>query len=283
MPFKDLLTPLTSSRTLTRVALLAMGMGAYAAIPVFKEYSAYQNYGDSPSQIHAALSMCLGCLLVFRINAAYARWWEARTLWGCLINCSRNLALKVSVLAAPAPGEAADFARLQIAFPRALTDYLRKLPYENREIFPHGAPQHPPLAIANQLYDWIRAWLSDGRLDGDELRVIDTEWSKLMDVCGACERIANTPFVVSYRTFLRQCIALFLFTLPWGIAEDFKWWTIPLTMVTAYFMIGMETVAEHVEEPFGFDEDDLDLQGMSDAIERSVRDIFSRPQPAQLA
>jgi putative membrane protein len=41
-------------------------------------------------------------------------------------------------------------------------------------------------------------------------------------------------------------------------------------------MFGMEIVAEHVEEPFGFDEDDLDLDGMCMTIETSVKEIFGR-------
>jgi putative membrane protein len=52
------------------------------------------------------------------------------------------------------------------------------------------------------------------------------------------------------------------------------WWTFPLTIVISYFMVGMEIVAEHVEEPFGFDEDDLDLEGMSKTIANSVEEIF---------
>ena len=80
--------------------------------------------------------------------------------------------------------------------------------------------------------------------------------------------------VRSYRIFARQCIFLFLFTLPWGLVQDFKWWTLPLTIVISYFMVGMEVVAEHVDEPFGFDEDDLDLEGMSATIANSVEEIF---------
>ena len=97
-----------------------------------------------------------------------------------------------------------------------------------------------------------------------------------MDICGACERIAKTPMVRSYRIFARQCIFLFLFTLPWGLVQDFMAWTLPLTIVVSYFMVGMEIVAEHVEEPFGFDEDDLDLEGMSATIANSVEEIFYR-------
>jgi putative membrane protein len=68
---------------------------------------------------------------------------------------------------------------------------------------------------------------------------------------------------------------LLLLTFPWGISNDFCWWTVPLTMLTAYFMVGLETVAEHVEEPFGRDEDDLDLDGLCHTIENSVQQIIS--------
>ena len=47
-----------------------------------------------------------------------------------------------------------------------------------------------------------------------------------------------------------------------------------MTIIVSYFMIGLETVAEHVEEPFGYDEDDLDLDGICRAIESSVNEVF---------
>jgi putative membrane protein len=152
--------------------------------------------------------------------------------------------------------------------------HLRQVPYGG-DVYPkEGCPSHPPLAIANELYRWVAEHKKSRSIDGDDMRVIDAEMAKLMDVCGACERIARTPMVVSYRIFARQCIVLFLFTLPWGISNDFKWWTIPITIVIAYFMLGMEIVAEHVENPFGYDEDDLDLEGICDTIARSVNNIF---------
>ena len=43
--------------------------------------------------------LVLGFLISFRNNHAYDRWWEARKLWGQLVNDSRNLCLKVRALA----------------------------------------------------------------------------------------------------------------------------------------------------------------------------------------
>jgi ion channel-forming bestrophin family protein len=276
MPIKDTITPLTTSRTLGRVALYSIAMGAYALIAVWKEHTAYADFADFPSQIHAALTLVLGWLLVFRTNAAYARWWEARTLWGALVNASRNLSAKLFQLGELPSDSRQRLERLLIAFPRALRDHLRRLPPEpdvGELIADSPDGRHTPVAIVSRIYAELGRLKEQGHIDGDDLRIIDLEAKVLLDVCGACERILNTRIVKSYRTFARQCIALDLVTFPWGIVESFRWWTVPLTMITAYFLFGLETVAEHIEEPFGFDEDDLNLDALCEGIEKSVRQI----------
>ena len=45
-------------------------------------------------QFHLLFSFCLAIIIGFRINIAYARWWEARGIWGGLVNNCRNLAIK---------------------------------------------------------------------------------------------------------------------------------------------------------------------------------------------
>ena len=278
MPIQDTLKPLASSRTLGRVAVYSTLMGAYALLAVWKEHTPYAEYADFPGQIHAALTLVLGWLLVFRTNAAYNRWWEARTLWGALVNASRNLSCKLFQLVDLPEESRRRMEKLIIAFPKALRDHLRRQPCEPEigELLggAKDAP-HVPAAIVTRLYAELGELKKKGLIDGNELRLIDLEMRVMLDVCGACERILNTRIVRSYRTFARQCIALDLATFPWGIVEQFRWWTVPLTMMTAYFMFGMETVAEHIEEPFGFDEDDLNLDAICEGIETSVRQIAS--------
>jgi putative membrane protein len=277
MPFRDVIAPLAASRTLVYVAGLALAMGLYSLLPIIKQMTPYADVGAMPSQIHAALSLVLGCLLVFRTNTAYNRWWEARTLWGTLVNTSRNTAIKLHHIAALPSAELLRARGLLIAFPVALKHHLRG---ENESQLPDsvkrlsGDATHVPQAIIHQLYAIVGRAKHAGVIDGDELRVLDTELTRFLDVCGGCERIQRTRIVTSYRTFARQCTWLILLTLPWGVAADFGLWTLPLTVITAYFMIGLETVAEHVEEPFGYDEDDLDLEGICAAIESSVAEIF---------
>lgn len=281
-----------SGRTLSYVMTLAGVAGLYACLPMVKEMSAYRDVGDTAPELHAALSLIVGWLLVFRTNTAHARWWEARTLWGALINASRNLALKVSRLGNVPANDKQLVRQLIIDFAIALKRHLRQepaaevqfsglstQPANQRVNHPLAEPQpanqnHVPLAIASEIYRLMGQWKASAAIDGDELRVIDAEALRLMDICGACERIQKTRIVRSYRVFARQVVLLFLLTLPWGIVEDFGWWTVPLTAMTAYFMLGLEIVAEHVEEPFGYDDDDLDLEGMCRTIDLSVNEIF---------
>ncbi|MFO0922488.1 MAG: bestrophin family protein [Pirellulales bacterium] len=277
MPLSDLVRPFISSRTLVHVGSLALLIGVYSLIPTLKEISSYKDIGDMPSQVHTALSLVLGCLLVFRTNTAYGRWWEARTLWGALVNATRNLAIKIRCLAPLTSEETASLRQQLILFPKVLVEHLRHVPAHvgsPREDGGSSDWDHRPAEAVHKIYQWLAKAKTDGRIDGDELRVIDMELAKLLDVCGGCERVARTPIVRSYRIFARQCTVLFLLTFPWGIANDFGWWTIPMTTISAYFMLGMEIVAEDVEDPFGLDEDDLDLEGLCVTIERSVNEIL---------
>jgi putative membrane protein len=218
-------------------------------------------------------------LLVFRMNTAYARWWEARTLWGGLVNASRNLAVKIVTLPKVSASQVAQARELLLHFPPLLKDHLRN-EVDPQKVPPLASPAadlvHHPSELVQQLYALFQNWKLQGWIDGQDLRIIDRDAALLLDICGGCERIRNTPTVRSYRIFARQCVFLFLATFPWGIANDFDWWTAPMTAITAYFMIGLETVAEHVEEPFGYDEDDLDLDALCQTISRSVNQIFDR-------
>ncbi len=172
---------------------------------------------------------------------------------------------------------------LLIAFPVALRHHLRdeSESHWDAEIrrLARGA-RHVPLALARQLYVVLNDAYRAEEIDGDQLRSIDLELLRLMDICGACERILKTRIVKSYRVFARQCVVVFLATLPWGVAHDFRIWTAPITIITAYFMLGLETVAEHVEEPFGYDEDDLDLDGLCRTIEASVDEVVASGKQA---
>ena len=86
---------------LSRVWYWALVAGAYSAVAVVVGERPWNEDLDPGSIVDAIIALILGLILMFRINRAYERWWEARTLWGKLVNISRNLAIKAKTLAEP--------------------------------------------------------------------------------------------------------------------------------------------------------------------------------------
>ena len=106
--------------------------------------------------------------------------------------------------------------------------------------------------------------------------LLDQHFNVFMDVCGACERIKSTPLAVSYRAFLRQGILMNILILPWAIIPIFgDWMGIPIILIASYFLIGLELIAESIEEPFGVDGDDLPLDTICNNIQKTVAEILS--------
>jgi len=261
---------------LSRVTLYALLMSLYSLLAVWKEYSSYREYVNVHSTVHAILGLVVSMLLVFRTNSAYAKWWDARSLWGTLINASRNLAIKGRNFVEVAAEERQQLAQLIAVFATTLRDHLRRINdlklVPGFEDLPED-PGHPPGIVASRIYALIDSWRRRSLISDQITRTFDIEARILMEVCGGCEKILNTRLAVSYRVFVNTCVFLYVLTLPWGLVEDFLVWTIPMVFVVSFLMLGLEVVAYSVEAPFGHNADDLDLDGMCATIERSVNEI----------
>ncbi len=253
---------------------------AYAALVCWVEYTFFDEFVELGSQIFAVMGLVLGTLLVFRTNTSYDRWWEGRKLWGQLVNDSRNLAIKVETCVHADEAEKDQLGQWLIDFAYALKGHLRggiqlaQLPgFETST----ERPKHVPAYLSEKIYDQLERWRQAELLGGFELLFLDQHASSLMNICGACERIQKSPISISYRWFIRQSIAIYLIAFPWGLVKDFDWWTVPVMALISYFMLGVEMIAEEIEDPFGDHEDDLKLDDICRAIEGSVREIMNEP------
>jgi putative membrane protein len=251
-----------------RLDLAVAVVAAYTALVVAVDLATevrLPDWGGASALINALI---LGVLLNFRNREAYDRWWEARRLWGQLINDSRNLFGKLAALARLPTEARADLGRLVVEFAGALKDRLR------------GPTKggHVPLAVHGRLLARLQAERDAGRLTEVDLLVLDPHVRGFMDVCGACERIKGTPVPLSYRALLRHGLVLYLLSTPWLVADRLGWWAVPVVALLAYFLLGVEVTAEGVEEPFGSDGDDLPLAAYCDTIRAAAEQALG---PAQ--
>ncbi len=222
----------------------------------------------------------LGVLLVFRTNTANERWWEGRKLWGQLVNDSRNLAVKVNAFMENHHTYRQEVHRILVAFAFALKDQLRngvqisQIPgFETSS----ATPEHVPLYLSELLCDLLKKAKNEGLIDGYEHLQLDVHSRALMDICGGCERIRNSPIPLSYRALIRQALLFGLIALPWELTPDFHIWTIPVVLLASYFFIGLELIAEDIEEPFGIGDDNLPLESYCKTIEHSVAQVLHLP------
>jgi len=210
-------------------------------------------------------SVVMGVLLVFRTNSAYERWWEARKLWGQLVNDTRNLVIKMRELARSAPDEQRHrFAQLMTEFPVSLKEHLRG-----------GTPALSPIDLAGNIYHLLKEWLNGGVLTDITLGQLDLHARAMMDVCGACERIKKSPIAGSYKALLWMGMGLYFLFLPWVLVDVCEWWAVPIAFVSCYFLIGLELLAEEVEDPFGINPNDLPLENICLTIRESIDKIMA--------
>ena len=211
-----------------------------------------------------AFTLILGFLVAFRNNAAYSRWWEARQLWGRLVNDSRNLALKAKHYVRPAQADCQELARLLVEFARALRDHLQS----------PASSIHVPIVLTESVFAMLGRWLRDGLTDLQTFRSLDAHVLGLMEVCGGCERIRNTPLPPSPSSLLKLAFAFYLLATPAFILNEVGWWGLAPLGLGVFLLLAVESAAEAMEEPFGTTGDDLNLNGICAVIERSMHQIL---------
>lgn len=199
----------------------------------------------------------LGLLLVVRVNQGLDRWWEARKIWGSIVNQSRNLAI-IGFQYTPTRDEVtSQFLRWVAAFPHVMRESLRKeLTLKETELLvgPEAAQKvrsssHMPTYVAAQLTELIMKLRARG-LDDFAFQRAERERAILIDNIGACERIRNTPmpFVLAIKT--RRFILLFLLLLPLALIERTDWLTPLVVALAAYPLFSLDEIGAELQNPF---------------------------------
>jgi putative membrane protein len=227
--------------------------------------------------IHTTLGFVISLLLAYRINSAYDRWWEGRKLWGSLVNNSRNLAIKLSSILKDEK-DLAYFRRLIPSYASILNKHLKNEEtsmqlFENVDLeLDHH--KHRPNQIAKMIFQKINILYTSHKITGDQLIILNNELLSFTEICGACERIKNTPIPYSYSTFIKKFIFLFVLTLPFAYTFTLGYYVIPVVTFIFYVLASIELISEEIEDPFGYDDNDLPTQKIAENIKKHIEEII---------
>ena len=227
--------------------------------------------------MHGMLGFVISLLLVFRTNTAYDRWWEGRKLWGALVNNSRNLAIKLAVILKEKHDR--DYFRKTIpSYASILGKHLTNVE-TSKQLFDDDSMEidhkkHRPNQVAKMIFQKVNDLYDQKKITGDQLIVLNAEVQSFTDICGACERIKNTPIPYSYSAFIKKFIFFYVMTLPFGYVFSLGYYAVPVVIFVFYVLASLELIAEEIEDPFGLDANDLPIEKIASNIKKHVEEII---------
>lgn len=234
--------------------------------------------------------IALALFLGFRNNASYDRFWEARKVWGALLNDTRSLARQAVTMSGypPESKEVHTFIHYLIAFTYALKHQLRHTDASadlDKRLSPELSEKlkpaiYKPILLMKEMGAWVQKAKEEGKIDTILQSSFDQNLDKLSDIVGACERIASTPIPYTYRILLHRTVYIYCFLLPFGFVDSLSWFTPFIVSFIAYTFVALEAIADEIEEPFGTEPNDLALNAMTSMIETTLLEMGGKPVPA---
>ncbi len=237
-------------------------------------------------QMHSLLGFAISIMLVFRTNTAYDRWWEARRWWGTLVNNSRNLAIKLSTFIPEEDHKLRlRFSKAVGGFAIALHKHLRKetirvelfeLDEDDPSMRMLDQDRHVPAQLAELISRIVNRMHKGNSITPEQYLALNTELSNFMEICGACERIKNTPIPFSYSGFIKKFVFFYVMSLPFGFGKSLGYIGVPVVVFIFYVLASLELIAEEIEDPFSGDENDVPTEKLAEHIRDHVKAILER-------
>ncbi|MFZ6010440.1 MAG: bestrophin family protein [Bacteroidota bacterium] len=266
----------------------------------------------------ALIGTAAAFIVGFKNTQTYSRLWEARQIWGSIVNTSRSWGMM-----------SRDFVksdktihqqliyrhcawltalRFQLREPRAWENMNKSYNKEYRKFY--SVPE-----LESKLDDELKKYLSDdeftyikskknkatqllalqsrqladmrklGLIENYEYVEMERRLADLYDHQGRCERIKNFPYPRQFATTNLFFIWLFVFLLPFAmlnefnkLGEHFAWLTIPFSIVVSWVFTSLEKVGESTENPFEGGANDVPMAALSRTIEIDLRDMLDEKE-----
>lgn len=275
-------TKIPFSYVVRKVSRDAVNVVVIAAITELIVYFERKYIPEIPPTLPAFLGTTISLLLSFKLNQSYDRWWEARKVWGSIVNDSRTLVRQVLTFPTEGGETCERVARRQIAWCYALGQSLRGLDWKV------GAVEHlraediadaelitnKPLALAQQHARDLTELARGGHITEHQRFAMDETLTRLVDSMGRAERIRSTVFPRTYRMFLHGLLYVFVTFLALALAELDGMWGLVITIVIAIPFFLLEKTATHMQDPFANRPTDTACTTIARTIETNIRELL---------
>lgn len=243
-----------------------------------------------PIAIPAFIGTAISVILSFKLNQSYDRWWEARKIWGSIVNESRTFVLQLqSLVTAPAP-DIQNIAFRQIAWCYCLGQSLRgQDALENMNKYLSGDDiayisrhTNKPLAILQLNALHIADLKKQAMMDVFSQVQLNSTLGNFSNAMGMAERIKTTVFPATYRIFLHWIIYLFVITLSIALYDVEWYYEFPLLLAISASFFLLEKAATQLQDPFRNKPTDIAVTTIATNIEINIKELLGEaviPKP----
>lgn len=230
---------------------------------------------------HVLLTFPIAFLLVFRTNSSYQRYWEGRNYYDNLVRGGTELIRQTVTYVDgndPQTKEQKDdvirFTLLMFAAVRG-DCRIRSGGDDFGSMVALLKPQEA-MALADQESSrplMLAMWISKSLLILKDklnfpgaLRLMEGNVMNMTKSWRGIQKISFTPLPFPYAHMLYWLMTLWGYTVPFALIKDLGRATVLAAPMLVFAIFGLEAVGSEIEDPFGYDANDLDLQGFENAV-----------------
>lgn len=252
---------------------------------------------EVPITVVAILGTALAIILGFKNSSAYDRWWEARKIWGGVVNESRTLTRQVLHLVDPEHASpeiketVSGLVRMQLAWVNALRLQLRRITDPSawqQSVGTHlGQEQYSALQgrsnkvtyLSMQIAAVLKHLHGTEVIDGFFHMQLDNTLSRLTDLQGMAERIRSTPLPRPYDYYTKAFLNLFILFFPFGVIHTFidaghAWLVIPVTVIVGWIFFQLYIFGKVMSNPFENWQTDVALDAICTTIAIDLKEAL---------
>ncbi len=277
--------------TILPKVLPALGLVIFlSGLLVYLRQAHFFSFPAVPAIGFTIFGVILSIFLSFRNTACYDRWWEGRKLWGALIATTRHLCRDSYVL----DDQSREILLYRMMlFTHLLRDRLRQQQqsiqhYQTQTGFEAAAFEQLPTHInasqwvLEQIQKDLVLLYKQGKITDIIYNNLNQHTVALGDIQAGCDRILSTPLPFSYSVLLHRAVYSFCFILPFSLEASLGLWTPILVGLIAYMLLGLDELSAELEEPFGFQDNDLPLDSIVRLIERETLSSLGQELPEMI-
>lgn len=236
---------------------------------------------EVPVIIPTVLGTAIAFFIGFNNNQAYDRWWEARKIWGSLVNDSRSWARSIINYVSDKESGNAGIESVKkklvfrhLAFLYALKSALRNgedsgyrkyLDEEDlKEVGHHSNLQNAILYLQSRD---LQKLLEYGSIDSFRFLQLDSLLVKFSDEMGMAERIKNTVFPITYNYLSKVFIWLFVITIALVTSQSMGPWSIFISWLLGFVFVSTQINGMSLVNPFENNSNSIPLNQITRSIE----------------